>query len=129
MLQATSSDMVTGYSTSITISSLALSSITLASDDTSPTAYFTFKITATLLDQSGGSWTDLTSLSITPTTGIVGSTDITATGGTGLFSLYGTTSGIILFTVKSGSVEATIQIEIMKLRLVIESITSTVFTM
>jgi hypothetical protein len=110
--------MVTGNSSTLTIADLALTTITLSSSNLIPTIYFDFTITATLTDQSGGSWSNSTLLSLTPVSLVSGSTSETATGGSGTFSLYGISAGIYTLTVSNGSVSGTIDIEFKKLALV-----------
>ena len=125
-LKAQSTDMIDGVSSSFTIVPLALTTIT-CSTVISKTAYFSFDVSLTLKDQSLGLWTTSTSIDVTGSSTIGGTTTLTVTTGTDTFYMYGTVSGTLVITLKSGAITGTCSVEILKLSLVIYSITPTVF--
>jgi hypothetical protein len=80
--------MLSDFSSTLTISSLALSEIKLFPSPSTPSANFEFSLTASLYDQLGDPWTSDESLSLTGdfvTSPLVS----TSTAGVSVFTLKG----------------------------------------
>lgn len=104
-----------------------MTTITITSNPTSPTAYFDFTITLTLKNQFSELWTASTVVDVSGTMTLSGSSlQQTIVGGTGYCTFYVSSSGTLDITAKSSSVIGNLKITINQLVLIISSITPSV---
>ena len=126
VITASATNVQSSSSESFTIQAWALTTISLTSDNTSPSAYFDFTLTATLKDQGGNIWTTLTTVQLTASNGILGTLSNDISNGSGTFSVYCSLSGSNTITATSGSVTAQVTINISQNKLKISSLSPTV---
>lgn len=96
----------TVYVTSSTVSISAgssLGTITVTSSSSTPTIYEDFTLTVALADACGNTFLTSTSLTLTSSTNIIGTTTGTTSTGSATFTVYSTTVGSNTITATSGS--------------------------
>lgn len=126
-LLASYSNLVSATSAQFTISPVALTTIILSSDNSSPSAYISFTLTAFLYDQSSNYWKTSSSVLITssPIT-IFGTLSQSTSTGIATFSVYFKTFGTTTITATSGSKSGTVVVNCLKNQIKITTVTPTV---
>lgn len=126
-LVASSSGLISATSSSFTISPIALTTVTLSTNNASPSAYISFTLTASLYDQSSNYWTTSSTVLITSSPSYISGT-LSATTLTGIasFSVYCTLSGSIIITATSGSKSGTTTLDCQKNQIKVLTVTPTV---
>jgi hypothetical protein len=123
---ASSTGMISGTYSSVTITALALTSIALTSSTSSISGLFSFTLTAKLYDQPGDYWTQSTVVSLTSNKVFGGSTSSTSTTGITTFSIYGIEPGSHLFTATASGISGSVSVTILSNVLSFSSISPTV---
>jgi hypothetical protein len=116
--KATYTGMTSVLGTNITISPFTLVSIQLSSSVTEISAYFSFTLSISLLNEVNSAYTTSTTVTLAGSLTFGGSTSLTTSSGSGTLSVYGIKPGNLLFTAesngKSASVTVIIKPNIMK---------------
>lgn len=125
---ASSPGLISGTSSSFTIIAKALTSISLTSDNSSPSVYFSFGLSCKLYDQSLNLWTTSSTVAITSNPSIIAGNTLSTTTATGSadFSVYSTASGSVTIYCKSGTVTGSLTLTILQDLIKINSVTPNV---
>jgi hypothetical protein len=113
--------------TSATSSTLSISAIvgtvTLTASTLSPTIYFTFSITVSLLAEDGSPFTSQCSVSISDSSSsLVGTTPLSTSTGQASFTFYFTSPGLKSISASAGSLTSHLSLSAMSLRLQVTSV-------
>ena len=126
IIEASCTDMVSDYTSSLAIDALALTSLTISISDTSISANVDFTVTVQTLEQSLGVWTEAASITLSSDGTLLGTLVETTSSGIATFTVYSLYSGLLTITATTGTKTKTGTITILQNKLKIESVDPTV---
>lgn len=114
IITASSSDMLDGSYSSLTITAAGIGSLSLSVNDSNPSAFFTFRLKIEIFSDAGNIWTSSSSVDISPTSKLGGDLSVSTSNGTCYAYIYALISGPLDITAKVGTVSKVISITVSK---------------